>query len=268
MKQPLISIVTVVLNGASTIEKTFTSVFSQDFDNFEYIVVDGGSKDGTVEIIKRYESKIACWVSEPDNGLYDAMNKALALSKGKWIYFLGADDILYNVLGRVAEYLVDERTIYYGDVFRPVAKRRYDGRFSAIKLSFRNICHQSIFYPRFAAERYSYDLTYPCLSDYEYNMRCYADAELNFIYIPLTIAIFNDSGGISQDREDASFQADKMMLVKRYFPFYVFLIASLRCYLINFLIFLRLDKMAISVHHFYLRLVRSLTYSSSQGKSK
>lgn len=268
MKQPLISVITVVFNGALTIENTFASVFSQDFDDFEYIVVDGGSKDDTVEIIKRNESKLACWVSEPDNGVYDAMNKAVSLAKGRWIYFLGADDVLYNVLAKMTSYLVDETTIYYGDVFRPFAKRRYDGEFSAIKLSFRNICHQSIFYPRHVFEKYSYDLKYPLFSDYELNIRCYADRDLRFVYVPLTIAVFNDCGGLSQSKEDASFLTDKLSLIKRYLPYYVFCIASIRFVLIKTLIFLKVDTLAMSIHHFYLRVLRRLTDPSFQGKKK
>jgi glycosyltransferase involved in cell wall biosynthesis len=268
LKQPLISIITVVLNGASTIENTFTSVFSQDFDDFEYIVVDGGSKDDTVEIIKKNESKLACWVSETDNGVYDAMNKAVRLAKGRWIYFLGADDVLYNVLAKVAAYLVDETEIYYGDVFRPFAKRRYDGEFSAIKLSFRNICHQSIFYPRNVFEKYSYNLNYPVFSDYELNIRCYADNDLRFVYVPLTIAVFHDCGGLSQCKEDTRFLTDKMSMIKRYFPYYVFCIASVRFVLIKTLVFLKVDKLAMSMHHYYLRVLRRQIDPSFQGNKK
>ena len=266
LKQPLISIITVVFNGASTIENTFASVFSQDFVDFEYIVVDGGSKDDTVEIIKRNESKLACWVSEPDNGVYDAMNKAVRLAKGRWIYFLGADDVLYNVLAKMASYLVDETTIYYGDVFRPLAKRRYDGKFSAIKLSFRNICHQSIFYPRYVFEKYSYDLKYPLFADYELNLRCYSDCDLRFVYVPLTVAVFNDYGGLSKSKNDEGFLTDKMSLIKRNFPYYVFCIASVRFVLIKMLVFLKVDKLAMSIHHYYLRVLRRLTDPSVQGK--
>ncbi|WP_205747260.1 glycosyltransferase family 2 protein [Desulfopila sp. IMCC35006] len=268
LKQPLISVITVVFNGADTIENTFASVFSQDFDDFEYIVVDGGSKDDTVDIIKRNESNLAYWVSETDKGVYDAMNKAVHLAKGKWIYFLGADDVLYNILAKMASYLVDETTIYYGDVFRPFAKRRYDGQFSALKLSFRNICHQSIFYPRYVFEKYSYDLNYPLFSDYELNMRCYADRDLRFEYVPLTIAIYNDVGGLSQSKDDASFITNKMSLIKRYFPYYVFYIVSVRFVLIQTLVFFKIDKLAMSMHHYYLRVLRRRTDPSFQGNKK
>lgn len=90
--RPLFSIVTAVLNGASTLESTIASVHRQTFRDFEYIIIDGGSTDSTIEILKRWNSSISCWISEHDTGIYAAWNKALALSQGAWISFLGADD--------------------------------------------------------------------------------------------------------------------------------------------------------------------------------
>lgn len=89
---PLISIVTVVYNGQKHIEQTIQSVLGQSYDNIEYIVIDGGSTDNTVEIIKKYEEKIDYWVSEPDSGIYNAMNKGSSLCTGDYVAFLNADD--------------------------------------------------------------------------------------------------------------------------------------------------------------------------------
>jgi glycosyltransferase involved in cell wall biosynthesis len=91
-KKPLISIITVVYNGETYLEKTIQSVINQSYDNVEYIIIDGGSTDGTVEIIKKYENQIDYWVSEPDKGIYDAMNKGLMLSQGNIIGIINADD--------------------------------------------------------------------------------------------------------------------------------------------------------------------------------
>lgn len=258
-KQPLITVITAVLNDAKVLEKAIESVFSQSFTDFEYIVVDGGSIDGSVDIIKKYEKNIDYWVSEPDQGVYDAMNKAASLAKGRWILFLGADDVLYNVFHRVAEYLKDDNTIYYGEVFRPFANRRYDGKFSALKLSFRNICHQSVFYPKSIHAKYLYNLKYPFLSDYEFNMRCFSDSNFSFSYIPVTVAVFNDSGGLSQSKKDISFQTNKMALIKKHFPYYIYVIGIVRSLLIDILTVLKIDKLAVSMHHLYLRIIRRLT---------
>lgn len=90
--KPLISIITVVYNGEAYLEQTIQSVINQSYDNVEYIVIDGGSNDGTLDIIKKYEQQIDYWVSERDNGIYSAFNKGVRVAQGEWISFLGADD--------------------------------------------------------------------------------------------------------------------------------------------------------------------------------
>ena len=92
-KKPLFSIITVVFNGEKFLEKTITSVINQSCKDFEYIVIDGGSTDKSLEIIKKYEKKIDYWVSEKDKGIYDAFNKGMIVSKGEFIGFINSDDI-------------------------------------------------------------------------------------------------------------------------------------------------------------------------------
>ena len=88
----MISVITVSYNAVSTIEQTILSVINQTYSNIEYIIIDGGSTDGTIDIIRRYEDKIAYWVSEPDRGIYDAMNKGASKANGEYIAFLNSDD--------------------------------------------------------------------------------------------------------------------------------------------------------------------------------
>ncbi|WEA02320.1 glycosyltransferase family 2 protein [Mucilaginibacter sp. SJ] len=96
MNKPLVTVITSSFNSASTIEQTICSVINQTYTNIEYIVIDGGSTDGTVEILRKYDKNITYWVSEPDKGIYNAWNKGLKSAKGDWISFLGADDIYLN----------------------------------------------------------------------------------------------------------------------------------------------------------------------------
>lgn len=92
MNYPLISVITVSYNAVLTIEQTILSVINQTYLNIEYIIIDGGSTDGTVNVIKKYADKIAYWVSESDKGIYDAMNKGIAYSHGEYCNFINAGD--------------------------------------------------------------------------------------------------------------------------------------------------------------------------------
>lgn len=93
--KPLISIITVVYNGEKYLEETFQSVLKQTYDNVEYIIIDGGSTDGTLDIIRKYEDQIDYWVSEPDKGMYNALNKGFACSLGDYLGWINADDTLF-----------------------------------------------------------------------------------------------------------------------------------------------------------------------------
>jgi len=93
-RRPLVSIITPVLNGRTYLDVAINSVINQTYQNVEYIVIDGGSTDGTVDIIRKYEDRISYWISEPDGGLYDALLKGFAVAKGDWIHWVNSDDFL------------------------------------------------------------------------------------------------------------------------------------------------------------------------------
>lgn len=116
---PLITVVTVVFNGETELEKTIESILGQSYKNVEYIIIDGASVDGTVNIIRRYQQSVDIWISEKDNGIYDAMNKAIDMASGEWINFMNAGDVFFNttVLENIAPKLRQDRDvkIYYGD---------------------------------------------------------------------------------------------------------------------------------------------------------
>ena len=94
--KPLVTIITAVLNGEKYLEETIQSVLQQTYENIEYIIIDGGSSDSTLSIINKHEGQIDYWISEPDDGVYGAWNKALATGRGDWFAFLGSDDILFS----------------------------------------------------------------------------------------------------------------------------------------------------------------------------
>jgi glycosyltransferase involved in cell wall biosynthesis len=114
-RYPFISVVTVVRNAEKTLEQTIQSVLNQSYTDFEYIIVDGASTDGTLEIIQKYNDEVTYWISEPDRGIYDAMNKGIALSSGRWIHLLNADDryCSTDALARISECLDETSTNYF-----------------------------------------------------------------------------------------------------------------------------------------------------------
>ena len=115
---PLISVITVVLNSKNLIEQTIKSVLYQDYPNIEYIVIDGGSVDGTIEIINSYKSKLKFFLSEPDLGIYYAMNKGLLIAKGDWVNFMNSGDIFISnhTISNAAKEMNNSVDILYGSV--------------------------------------------------------------------------------------------------------------------------------------------------------
>lgn len=210
---PFFSIITVVYNGADTLEETIKSVVSQSFSDYEYLVIDGGSTDGTLDILKNNDDKITRWLSEPDDGIYDAMNKAVRLASGRWILFLGADDVLFSTqtLSKVKDRLLNEFTIYYGNAYFKNRRTFYDGRFSRFKFALRNISHQSIFYPVEIFRKKQFDTRYKLLSDYAFNLELFK--LYPFRHIDTCISVFND-GARSSTSTDQAFEAVKLQLVK------------------------------------------------------
>ena len=117
MNTPLISVITVVYNGDKHLEQTIKSVVNQKNNNIEYIIVDGGSSDQTLDIIKRYDKAVDCWISEADSGIYNAMNKGILLSKGDYISFLQADDWYDpDAISKVVSSLSEDLDYVFGNV--------------------------------------------------------------------------------------------------------------------------------------------------------
>ncbi|MCL1934178.1 MAG: glycosyltransferase [Candidatus Azobacteroides sp.] len=187
----LFSIITVTYNASRWIERTIQSVISQSYSHIEYIIIDGNSTDGTPEIIKKYQSSIAYFVSEPDKGLYDAMNKGLKSASGDYVWFLNAGDTIYsdNTVQEIVNTLGSRNLpdIIYGETQivdeqgNSVAMRRLKAPEKLTWKSFRMgmlVCHQSFLVKRAVAE--SYDLQYRFAADYEWCIRCMKKAKTLF----------------------------------------------------------------------------------------
>ena len=213
---PTISVVTVCLNSRAEVETLSTSVLPTLGAKDEWVIQDGGSNDGTVEFINELDDRRIKPVSRSDAGIYDAMNQAAVRSSGDYLIFLGSDDKLRIKLDDVRTYLVCPRTVYYGDVWRPISQDRYAGEFNAKKLARTNICQQAIFYPRNAFAKRKFETRYTRQADWVFNMNCFADPNLRFEYIPLLIADYGETG-VSSTSFDGEFQKDYRRLLRRYF---------------------------------------------------
>jgi glycosyltransferase involved in cell wall biosynthesis len=222
--RPLITVATVVYNAAEFLRSAIDSVLSQNYDNVEYIVIDGGSTDGTMDIIREYESRIDYCISEPDGGIYDAMNKARKAARGDWLIFLGADDQLIVQLSSIAAGLTDRGAIYYGDVEIAASGATSGGRFNRYRLMQENICHQAIFYPRSVYRVKSYDTNAGILADHKYNMELWGIGT-RFIHLPHVVSRFNDQGASSGYQ--AYFESIKLATIRSSFGwlFYVIKLA-------------------------------------------
>jgi glycosyltransferase involved in cell wall biosynthesis len=207
---PKVSVIMVTFNVAATLQKCLDSIYRQTYPFLEIIVIDGGSEDGTVDILKTNSGKIAFWKSEPDTGIYDAMNKGLEYINGDWVYFLGADDELFDDFSNLLFKLKDRSAIYYGRVL--IQGEKTPGPVKAYKHAKDTICHQAIVYPAEVFKKYKYNTKYPITADHLLNMQCWKDKDFHFEFIDLTIANFSHTG-ISSVKKDTVFLKDKASLI-------------------------------------------------------
>ena len=225
MNEKKISIITVCYNAQETIQYTIDSVLSQQYSNFEYIIIDGQSTDMTCSILSSINNPKFKYISEPDEGIYDAMNKALGIASGDFLIFLGADDLFYSdkVLLDVVPFLIKQDVVYYGDVLLERGRNLYDGKFSRWKFGYKNICHQSAFYPKGIYKSHLYDKDYRLVADWVYNLQLLKEG-IKFVYINLIISIYNNEDGASSSNSDIKFLNDrKKMIISSvgYFPYYI-----------------------------------------------
>lgn len=175
-----ISIITVCYNSEATIQDTIESVINQTYEDIEYIIVDGASTDGTMEIIKQYRTKISKIISEPDNGIYDAMNKGVALATGDFIGVLNSDDMFINnnIIQSLSQFLYNNPHLdgSYADLVfvkrnnTNIVTRKYSSRiFSPKRIRFGIMCPHPTFYARrkLFETMGNFDTNYPIAADFE-----------------------------------------------------------------------------------------------------
>lgn len=195
-----ISVVTVCYNAVDVIEETIQSVVNQTYDNVEYIIIDGGSTDGTVDVIKKYQDQIAHWVSEPDKGIYDAMNKGIDIATGDYIININCGDQLYYIpIDYLASHLNDSSIGICGSVidqFNNIQKANFT-KFMKLR---NQLPHQAMFYKKKYQKKY--DLNYKILADYNLNLSYYKDN--NKVDIILDTISLHSTDGVSNTKKSIS----------------------------------------------------------------
>lgn len=203
-----ITIVSVVYNGVKTIENMIMSVVNQSYKNIEFIIIDGGSVDGTVDILKKYDTKITFWCSEKDNGIYDAMNKALDHVSGDYVQFIGADDFFAseNVISDIAAEIDHNVSLYSTCVTCVNEETGFEitpGHFRTTfgKLEFLWIQHGGLFTKSDLIKKIKFDDKYKVSADYKFILQCLKE-EYSVQYSNIVSIYFSQSGISSKSYND------------------------------------------------------------------
>jgi putative colanic acid biosynthesis glycosyltransferase WcaE len=195
--KPLFTIITVVFNGEKHLDESIRSVINQNYDSIEYIIIDGGSTDGTLELISNYNEQIDFWLSEKDDGIYDAMNKGIDKATGEWLYFLGADDKLssIDVISTIQQALesskIDPMLIFGNVIYNN--KQLIKSSIGPKLFLHNTLHHQSCFYNIRLFRSFRYSTFTKIISDYELNLISYLN-KYNYLKINQIIAICNADG--------------------------------------------------------------------------
>jgi glycosyltransferase involved in cell wall biosynthesis len=238
--KPLLTVITVVRNGAEQIERTILSVLEQTYSNIEYIIIDGASTDSTLDVLNKYDHQLAYWISQPDSGLYDAMNKGGDLATGDWINFMNAGDIFYqpDTVESVIINLDKNDDLVYGH-----CRMIYDQHFSVIwkagsiadlwkGMIFR---HQSLFTKASICKTLHFDTTFKISADYAFIFSCFR-RKYRFRLIDLVISTVT-LGGLSdvnltyaiQENRRAVLGSVNTLKVKLYYFFLIYLTRFKSC---------------------------------------
>ena len=220
--QPTLSVITVVYNNAADIERTLLSVINQTYPNIEYIVIDGASTDGTLQIIEKYTNKIAKLISEPDKGIYDAMNKGLALATGDYVIFMNSADEFYSA-ETVANVFAaaPDADIYYGETEmigannESLGQRRHKAPENFTWRDFKygmSISHQAIYIKRSLVK--SYDPKYQLSADIDWILYAAKKAK-TIVNVHQYVAKYK-VGGMSKHKHRQSLM-ERFDIMKRYY---------------------------------------------------
>jgi len=220
-------VVTVVYNGEKTLESTITSVLSQTYTNISYIIIDGGSTDNSVNIIRKYEQQLFYWISEKDSGIFNAMNKAVRLIKDpeSYVCFINSDDY-FCTKRSVAEMIAnsDNCDFIYGKVIKTAPGYNYVSgwEMNLRMLAEKHVNHQAVFTKRYVFDKIGlFSERYRINSDHEFIVKVFRDSSLSKRFIPNTVSTMR-TGGISHERNFLSIY-ERLNITREYFPAHIYI---------------------------------------------
>jgi glycosyltransferase involved in cell wall biosynthesis len=221
---PKLSIITINKNNAQGLEKTIQSVINQTYKDFEYTIIDRASTDGSVEIIKKYQNKIDYWISEPDKGIYNAMNKGIKVAKGKYLLFLNSGDWLIenNVLERVFNIDFSEDIVYGNIKVDNKWIKQYPKHLTLRYFIKDTLPHPASFIKTSLFEKTGfYDENYIIASDFKFFVQGIILLNCSYRKIDLTISVFH-TGGKSSDLKQVNLEREEILtsLSPRIYPDY------------------------------------------------
>ena len=213
---PLISIIIPSFNNGDKLICLLASIIEQTYDNYEIIIIDGGSSDNTLDVISKNRAKISYFVSENDDGIFDAMNKGIRASSGEWVFFIGCDDLFYNkfILENIfANKNLTETDVLYGKIYNQT-KGMYEGEEinSKMELLSKPFWHQAIFYKKTIFNSTGlYEIKYKISADTVFNLKTYCKYDYNWMFIDNTVTTFSGDG-ISSFAFDSEYHKDQKRL--------------------------------------------------------
>ncbi|MGN0282775.1 MAG: glycosyltransferase family 2 protein [Prevotella sp.] len=216
------SVITINYNNAKGLRRTIDSVVCQTYDDYEYVIIDGGSTDSSVEIIKEYEDKITYWVSEKDGGIYDAMNKGVKNAHGEYLIFMNSGDIFHDnkVLSDVSLHIHDE-DIIIGNVLASdtrtiISPPPINGNLTMYHLYSGAIPHQGTFVKLAQQQKHPFDETLKIAADWKFFLQSIIFDNCSVKYINVNIALYDTSGLSSQNPQ--TMREEKEMVLSECLP--------------------------------------------------
>ncbi|MFC7356866.1 glycosyltransferase family 2 protein [Jejudonia soesokkakensis] len=198
---PFLSIITINYNNAAGLQQTIDSVLSQTYTDFEYIIIDGGSTDGSAEIITHHKKQFSYWISEPDDGIFNAMNKGIDKARGTYLQFLNSGDVFTSpsALQDFVNHPHFTGDIIYGDYKFEDGEKVYPDQLYPAYFMKTSLPHQSTLFKKTVFDRMGgYDERYKIASDRAFYIQCFLSAQFTFTHIPYFLVLF-DLAGVSND---------------------------------------------------------------------